>query len=173
MFKAVDKELGRPRIIAEDLGFLTPTVLKLVKKTGYPGMKVLEFAFDSAEDNDYLPHNYDKNCVVYTGTHDNDTVKGWYKTLKRVDKANLREYLCIKNAKNLNKDMIRLAESSTADTCIVPIQDVFGLGSEARINTPSTLGYNWKWRISPSLLEGESRDKARDFLSKITTTYGR
>ncbi|MBP5530238.1 MAG: 4-alpha-glucanotransferase, partial [Lachnospiraceae bacterium] len=97
LFKAIKKELNKPRIIAEDLGFLTPTVLKLVKRTGYPGMKVLEFAFDSAEDNDYLPHNYDKNCVVYTGTHDNDTVKGWCKTLKRVDKANLKVYLDIKN----------------------------------------------------------------------------
>ena len=173
LFKAIDKELGSPRIIAEDLGFLTPSVLKLVKKTGYPGMKVLEFAFDSAEDNDYLPHNYDKNCVVYTGTHDNDTVKGWYKTLKRVDKANLREYLCIKNAKKLSRDLIRLAESSVADTCIIPIQDVFGFGSEARINTPSTLGPNWKWRLLPEYLEDSSRSEASQYLSKITSTYGR
>ena len=173
LFKAINEELKNPRIIAEDLGLLTDGVIKLVKKTGYPGMKVLEFAFDSGEDNDYLPHNYDKNCVVYTGTHDNDTVKGWYKTLKRVDNAAIKEYLFVKNARNINKDMIRLAQSSVADTCIIPIQDVFGLDSAARINTPSTLGNNWKWRILPSYMEGESRQKAVDFLSFVTKTYGR
>ena len=136
-------------------------------------MKVLEFAFDSEEDNDYLPHNYDKNCVVYTGTHDNDTVKGWYKTLKRVDKAQLKVYLDIKNVKNINKDMIKLAESSVADTCIIPIQDVFGFGSESRINIPSTLGYNWKWRLLPSYLEGEKREEAGKYLLEVSKTYGR
>ena len=173
LFKAIKKELNKPRIIAEDLGFLTPTVLKLVKRTGYPGMKVLEFAFDSAEDNDYLPHNYDKNCVVYTGTHDNDTVKGWCKTLKRVDKANLKVYLDIKNTKNISKDMIKLAESSVADTCIIPIQDVFSLDASARINTPSTLGNNWKWRLLPSFMSGKKRSEAVSYLSNITKTYGR
>ena len=173
LFKAINKELSKPRIIAEDLGFLTPSVLKLVKKTGYPGMKVLEFAFDSGEDNDYLPHNYDKNCVVYTGTHDNDTVKGWYKTIKRVDKANIKEYLCVKNAKNLSRDLIRLAESSVADTCIIPIQDMFSLDSGARINTPSTLGNNWKWRLLPSYLEGEKRREASEYLRRLADTYGR
>ncbi len=173
LFKAVKKELNKPRIIAEDLGFLTLTVLKLVKRTGYPGMKVLEFAFDSEEDNDYLPHNYDKNCVVYTGTHDNDTVKGWCKTLKRVDKAQLKVYLDIKNVKNINKDMIKLAESSVADTCIIPIQDIFALDSGARINTPSTLGNNWKWRLLPKYLEGEKRSETISYLSNITKTYGR
>ena len=173
LFKAVKKELNKPRIIAEDLGFLTPTVLKLVKRTGYPGMKVLEFAFDSEEDNDYLPHNYDKNCVVYTGTHDNDTVKGWYKTLKRVDKAQLKVYLDIKNSKNISKDMIKLAESSVAETCIIPIQDIFALDSGARINTPSTLGNNWKWRLLPKYLEGEKRSETISYLSNITKTYGR
>ena len=173
LFRAIKKELNKPRIIAEDLGFLTPTVLKLVKRTGYPGMKVLEFAFDSAEDNDYLPHNYDKNCVVYTGTHDNDTVKGWCKTLKRVDKANLKVYLDIKNTKNISKDMIKLAESSVADTCIIPIQDVFSLDASARINTPSTLGNNWKWRLLPSFMSGEKRSEAVSYLAHISKTYGR
>ena len=136
-------------------------------------MKVLEFAFDSDEDNDYLPHNFDKNCVVYTGTHDNDTVKGWYKTLKRVDKAQLKVYLDIKNAKNLSKDMIKLAESSVAETCIIPIQDVFELDSSARINTPSTLGYNWKWRILPEYFTGKQRDEVVSYLLKVSKTYGR
>ena len=173
LFKAINKELKNPRIIAEDLGFLTPTVLKLVKKTGYPGMKVLEFAFDSDEDNDYLPHNFDKNCVVYTGTHDNDTVKGWYKSAKRVDKNTIKEYLCVQNATNLSRDLIRLAESSVADTCIIPIQDVFSLDSASRINTPSTLGNNWKWRLLPSYMKGKKRSEAAEFMKHIGSVYGR
>ena len=111
--------------------------------------------------------------MVYTGTHDNDTVKGWYKTLKRVDKAHLKEYLDIKNTRNLSRDMIKLAESSVADTCIIPIQDVFALDSSARINTPSTLGYNWKWRILPEYLTGAKRSEAASYLYGISKTYGR
>ena len=173
LFKTINKKLNNPRIIAEDLGLLTPSVIKLVKKTGYPGMKVLEFAFDSDEENDYLPHNYDKNCVVYIGTHDNDTVKGWYSTLKRKDKAHMRQYLGIRSARNLHRDMIRCAESSVADTCIVTMQDLFGLGKEARINTPSTLGYNWKWRLLPKYLEGEKRKESAEFLKNTSLIYGR
>ena len=173
LFKCINDRLNKPRVIAEDLGLLTPSVIKLVKKTGYPGMKVLEFAFDSGEDNDYLPHNYDKNCVVYTGTHDNDTVLGWYKTLKRKDKHFIKDYLGINNARKLNRDLIKLAEASTADTCIIPMQDVLGLGSEARINTPSTLGYNWQWRMLPSYLRDESFHSFSEYLYKITSIYGR
>ena len=136
-------------------------------------MKVLEFAFDSKENNEYLPHNYTPNCVVYTGTHDNDTVKGWLKTIKRVDKASLKEYLDIKNTRNISRDLIKLAESSVAETCIIPIQDVFGLDETARINIPSTLGNNWKWRLLPSYLYGEKRTEASAYLSKITSTYRR
>lgn len=147
LFDTMKKKLGKHPIIAEDLGFLTPSVMKLVKKTGYPGMKILEFAFDSNEDNDYLPHNYDKNCVVYTGTHDNDTVLGWFKTLKRADKAYARKYIKNTSPKNINWDMIRMAMASVADTAIIPMQDYLSLGTEARINTPSTLGNNWDWRM--------------------------
>ncbi len=172
-FKTVNKELKNPRIIAEDLGLLTPTVLKLVKKTGYPGMKVLEFAFDSDEDNDYLPHNYDKNCVVYTGTHDNDTVKGWYKQAKSKDRKYIKDYLGVDKATSLSHDLIRLAESSVADTCIIPIQDVYSLDASARINTPSTLGNNWKWRIVPELLTGRRRREAATFLRNTASLYGR
>lgn len=146
-FQTMKKKLGKHPIIAEDLGFLTPGVKRLVKKTGYPGMKILEFAFDSNEDNDYLPHNYDKNCVVYTGTHDNDTTLGWFRSLKKADKAYARKYLNNGSPAKINWDMIRLALASVADTAVIPMQDYLSLGSEGRINTPSTLGNNWDWRM--------------------------
>lgn len=169
LFKVIEQKLGKVNVIAEDLGFLTRSVKKLVAKTGYPGMKVLEFAFDSREDNDYLPHNYNRNCVVYTGTHDNDTVKGWYRTLGRKDRTFMKNYLGIKNVKSLNIDLIRLAESSIADTVIIPMQDVLGLDESARMNTPSTLGYNWKWRMLECQLYGADVQ----FLKKMTEIYGR
>lgn len=169
LFDAARKALGDINVIAEDLGFMTKSVRKLVAKTGYPGMKVLEFAFDSREDNDYLPHNYSRNCVVYTGTHDNDTVKGWYRSLPRKDKLFMKDYLGITGVRNLNVDMIRLAESSIADTVIIPMQDILGLGRLARMNTPSTLGYNWKWRMLPKQLY----ESDTDFLKRMVQIYGR
>lgn len=169
LFDQLKKKLGKKSIIAEDLGFLTPTVIKLVKKCGYPGMKILEFAFDSGEDNDYLPHNYDKNCVVYTGTHDNDTTLGWFSTLRKKDKDYTKKYLGIKNAKNIGWDLIRLAESSVADTCIIPIQDYLELGNEARINLPSTLGNNWTWRMKKDACTKELAARILD----LTSIYGR
>ncbi len=169
LFKVMKEKLGEKKIIAEDLGFLTPGVKKLVKRTGYPGMKILEFAFDSAEDNDYLPHNYDRNCVVYTGTHDNDTVLGWYKGLRREDRHFAREYLGIKNAKDIAYELIRLALGSVADTAIIPMQDYLELGSEARINIPSTLGNNWSWRMQEGCLSEQLSSKIR----RLSEIYGR
>ena len=154
LFKTLKKELGDIDVIAEDLGFLTDSVLKLVKDTGYPGMKVLEFAFDSREDSDYLPHNYSQNCIVYTGTHDNNTLQGWYKEITKKDKNFAIRYL--NNAgtpeNEIHWDYIRLAMSSVAKLCVTPMQDYLGLGAEARINMPSTLGNNWKWRMSDKAL---------------------
>lgn len=169
LFKEMIEVLGDKPVIAEDLGFLTDTVIELVERTGFPGMKILEFAFDSNEDNSYLPHNYNKNCVVYTGTHDNDTVFGWYPTLKRKDQKFLRDYLGIKNTKKLNWELIRLGMASVAETCIIPIQDCIGLGSEGRMNTPSTLGFNWQWRLT----EGECTDEIAQNLSRMAKVYGR
>ena len=169
LFDTLKKKMGKKPIIAEDLGLLTPSVIKLVKKCGYPGMKILEFAFDSGEDNDYLPHNYDKNCIVYTGTHDNDTTIGWFSTLRKKDKDYTKKYLGIKNAKNIAWDLIRLAQSSVADTCIIPMQDYLELGNDARINLPSTLGNNWVWRMSGEALTDVLADKIHD----MTATYGR
>ena len=171
IFKTFAKVLGKVDIIAEDLGYLTPSVIKLVKDTGYPGMKVLQFAFDSREESDYLPHNYGSNCVVYTGTHDNDTVRGWYRVLSKADKKLSIDYLNNADTKEeeISWDFIRLALSSVAKLCIIPVQDYLCLGSEARINTPSTLGDNWKWRMS-------ERDISKKLVAKVfkmTKLYGR
>ena len=147
LFKTMKETLGEKPVIAEDLGFLTDTVVELVKKTGYPGMKILQFAFDSREDSDYLPTNYTPNCVVYTGTHDNDTTMGWYRVLNKADKAFARKYVGIKGTRGIYWKFIRSAMNSVADTAVIPMQDYLGLGSEARMNIPSTLGINWKWRM--------------------------
>jgi 4-alpha-glucanotransferase len=148
LFRQIEKELGKLPIIAEDLGFLTPSVYKLLKSSGFPGMKVLQFAFDSREGSNYLPHTYPTNCVVYTGTHDNDTSLGWMETAPKASVQFAKEYLNLTEEEGLNWGMMRGAWSSVADMAIVPMQDLIGLGSEARINTPSTLGDNWKWRAS-------------------------
>lgn len=169
IFKVMKETLGKKAVIAEDLGFLTKSVLKLVKKTGYPGMKILQFAFDSREESDYLPHNYTANSVVYTGTHDNDTVLGWYGSLNRHDKAFAKRYLNIRSNKDINWEFIRTAMASVSDTCIIPMQDYLGLGSEARINIPSTLGMNWRWRMLPDAFTVELAKRIR----KMTKLYGR
>lgn len=169
IFKTMKAKLGKKAVIAEDLGFLTDSVLKLVKKTGYPGMKILQFAFDSREESDYLPHNYTSNCVVYTGTHDNDTTLGWLKCMKRRDAAFAKRYLNTKKNKDIQWEFIRAAMASVADTCIIPMQDYLGLGSEARINIPSTLGINWKWRMLPDAFGEELAAKIRN----MTKLYSR
>jgi len=171
LFAAMKKELGEREVIAEDLGFLTPSVLKLVKKSGYPGMKVLQFAFDSREESDYLPHNYDHNCVVYTGTHDNDTVLGWYQELEEPDKALCDRYLNLANCKekDIPWEFIRAAFASVADLAVIPMQDYLGLGAEARINIPSTLGGNWQWRMKKDSFTKELAKKMRS----MTELYGR
>jgi 4-alpha-glucanotransferase len=156
LFKQIEKDLGKLPIIAEDLGFLTDSVYKLLKNSGFPGMKVLQFAFDSREGSNYLPHTYPTNCVVYTGTHDNDTSLGWMETAPKPSVQFAKDYLNLTEEEGLNWGMMRGAWSSVADLAIVPMQDIIGLGSEARINTPSTLGDNWKWRataeqITPAL----------------------
>jgi 4-alpha-glucanotransferase len=148
LFHALEKNLGKLPIIAEDLGFLTPSVRQLLKDSGFPGMKVIQFAFDSREDSDYLPHNYPTNCVVYTGTHDNDTTMGWMKSAPKESVKFAKKYLNLTNKEGYNWGMMRAAWSSVAEMAIVPMQDLIGLGSEARINTPSTIGNNWKWRAT-------------------------
>ena len=148
LFDALKKEFGEDLpIIAEDLGLLTPDVLKMLKATGFPGMKVLQFAFDSSLKSDYLPHNFNQNCVVYTGTHDNDTIIGWLSSANENEVKIAKRYLNCNNDSEFNWAMIRSALMSVAETCILMMPDFMGLDSKARINTPSTLGENWQWRI--------------------------
>lgn len=171
LFEVLKRELGDMPIIAEDLGYLTPSVIKLVKDSGYPGMKVLEFAFDSREESDYLPHNYDKNCVVYTGTHDNQTLSAWFDELSGEDRELAMDYLNLygRDREEYNWEFIRLALESVADLAVIPIQDYLGLGAEARINRPSILGGNWAWRLR----DGEFTDELAGKIRKLTKIYGR
>lgn len=171
IFRTMKQKLGDVQIIAEDLGFLTDTVLKMVEESGFPGMKVLEFAFDSREPSNYLPHNYDKNCVVYTGTHDNETLAGWYQDLNEDDKKFALKYMgrTELSTEEAAWEIIRLAQASVADTCIIPIQDYLCLGNEARINQPSTLGGNWMWRLDKDEISKGLVKRIR----KMTKLYGR
>lgn len=171
LFNEVEKTIGRQAIIAEDLGYLTDSVKKLLKDSGFPGMKVLEFAFDSrdASGNEYLPHNYVENCVAYTGTHDNDTVMGWFEDASDEDVAYCKEYLCIADDSNLNWDMMGAVWRSVANLTIMQAQDILGLGSESRMNQPSTVGSNWCWRAEPGIFTKELADK----LSHKMDIYGR
>lgn len=149
-FQTVKKTLGKKEIIAEDLGFLTESVRKMLRQSGFPGMKVLQFAFDSRDaGSDYLPHCYKPNCVVYTGTHDNDTILGWMKTAPRKDVQFAKEYLRLNSREGYNWGMMRSAWASPADLAVMQMQDLLGLDGRARMNTPSTLGNNWQWRALP------------------------
>lgn len=171
IFEHIKRALGNVDIIAEDLGFLTDSSRKLVADCGYPGMKIIQFAFDSREESDYLPHNYNKNCVVYTGTHDNDTIVGWYNTLCDQDKKYATTYVNNYNSKpeEIHWDYIKFTLASVADLAIIPMQDYLGLGSEARINTPSTLGGNWVWRMKKDDIDMNLADN----ICSITKLYGR
>ncbi len=154
LFRSLRRRLGDKQIIAEDLGYLTDSVKQLLKDSGYPGMKVLEFAFDPREESDYLPHGYDRNCVVYTGTHDNETLVQWYKGLDEESRSFAVEYMDNAHTPDAEKywDFVRMAMMSTGNTCIIPLQDYLGLDAFARINKPSTLGGNWEWRMDADML---------------------
>jgi 4-alpha-glucanotransferase len=170
-FEAIRNGLGggQPPVIAEDLGIITDEVRALLKATGFPGMKVLQFAFGGGSDNPYLPHNYTHpNCVVYTGTHDNDSTRGWFSNASESERESVLRYLGT-DGSEIARDLIRLALSSTANTAIVPLQDVLDLGSEARMNTPGAPESNWVWRVRADQLDPEHAD----CLAELTTTYGR
>ena len=170
LFDALKEEFGMDLpIIAEDLGYLTPAVLKMLKATGFPGMKVLQFAFDPSLESNYLPHRFDKNCVVYTGTHDNDTILGWTTSASKPEVETAKLYLNCPNSLSLNWAMMKVALMSVADTCILTIGDIIGLDSRGRINTPSTLGDNWKWRIKGECIN----DWLAEIIYKNTFIYGR
>lgn len=169
LFNSLKKQFGEMPVIAEDLGFLTDSVKQLLKDSGFPGMKVLQFAFDSRETSDYIPYRYTQNCVVYTGTHDNDTILGWTETAAKKDVENAKEYLRVKENRDVVKEMMIAAISSVANTCILTMQDLIGLGKEARMNIPSTVGNNWKWRATKEQFSEDSRN----FLAHFTHLYGR
>ncbi|MDR0313942.1 MAG: 4-alpha-glucanotransferase [Treponema sp.] len=168
--EAINWELPGAAIIAEDLGYLTPEVNALLHASGYPGMKVLQFAFDSREESDYMPHTYVQNCVVYTGTHDNSTSLGWFKAAPVEDVRLAMDYFGIKNRKEGNWSFIRCALASIANTVIIPMQDYLGLDDRARMNTPSTLGgRNWRWRMLPGAATLELAEKIR----RLSSTFAR
>ena len=174
LFRAVEQALGKREIIAEDLGYMSDTVRKLVRDSGFPGMKVLEFAFDSRDTgsaSDYLPHNYSVNSVAYTGTHDNETLVSWYQTITAAERAMVRDYLYdyATPEEQLYKSMIALVLRSAAATCIIPMQDWLGLDNSARINKPSTVGENWRWRLKKTQLT----KKLQKEICRMTTRYGR
>ena len=169
LFNAIKSQLGELPIIAEDLGLMTQGVIDLREATTFPGMKILGFAFDSGEENDYLPHTYTKNCVVYTGTHDNDTLVGWFQKAKEEDRQFARDYLNSRADNEIHWDAIRGAWSSVACMAISPVQDFLGLGSEARINTPGVASGNWQWRLKQGVLTNELAEK----IAKLTKIYSR
>lgn len=174
LFNKVKEVLGEKEIIAEDLGFVTDSVRELVNKSGFPNMKVLEFAFDSRDtgsSNDYLPHNYDENCVAYTGTHDNQTITSWFKTISEKERKMARDYLCDHATPDdeLYLLFISLIMRSSANLCVIPMQDYLGLDDSCRMNKPSTVGENWKWRLKKNELTDEIKEK----ILNMTKMYGR
>ena len=163
----MQQTLGGGNIIAEDLGYLTPEVKAMLAESGYPGMKIMQFAFDSRESGNYLPHTYPRNSVVYTGTHDNVTTEGWRSNASAEDVAYACRYLRC-TPETLTEGMICACLASVSDTAIIPLADWLHLGSEARINTPSTQGANWHWRLTqplPAALAGH--------IAELTTLYER
>lgn len=160
LFRALEKELGPCPVIAEDLGLLTPEVHQLLEESGFPGMKVLQFAFDGNWDNPYLPHNHIRRCVAYTGTHDNDTLASWWQNaLSPQERQHAADYLRLTPQEGINWGIVRGAWASVAQLAVAPIQDFLDLGNEARMNEPSTLGGNWSFRLAPGQLTGELAEK--------------
>lgn len=169
-FRTIEKKLGKLQIIAEDLGFLTDSAVRMVQESGYPGMKVLEFAFDPRDTGSgYLPHTYTRNCVVYTGTHDNSTVQGWMKSAPRPNVRKAREYLHLDAKEGYHWGFLRGAYASVADLAVAQFQDLLGLDDRARMNIPSTLGGNWAWRMQ----EGQMSPALSRRLYRMMELYDR
>ncbi len=174
LFRVMGERLGPREVIAEDLGYVTDSVRQLVRESGFPGMKVLEFAFDARDSgsaNDYLPHNYGENCVVYTGTHDNETVAGWFESITPEEVRMVRDYLCDPHTphRELYRPFVSLAMSSVGRICVIPIQDWLGYSNACRINRPSTVGTNWRWRITQQELTSTLQQQ----ILSATKRYGR
>ncbi len=168
LFTAVERALGKLPIIAEDLGLITPPVVELRDRFDLPGMRILQFGFASDGKDSFLPHNYVHNCVVYTGTHDNDTALGWFKSAPEKERQAALAYVGT-DGSDFSWDLIRWLLASVADTAVVPLQDVLSLGTEARMNYPSRLGGNWSWRFEDKALTPEIRARLR----QMVVSYGR
>jgi 4-alpha-glucanotransferase len=178
-FETVRKALGKLPLIAEDLGMITPEVHALRDRFGFPGMKVLQFAFSDGSGDIHKPHNYPRNCVVYTGTHDNNTTLSWFRgedigaTTQSREERDRETRLALKylgtDGREINWDFIRLALISVANTAIIPLPDILSLGSQARMNIPGTTQGNWRWRFTADMLT----DRIRDRLREMTRLYGR
>jgi len=168
LFQKIKEQLGDLPIIAENLGFIDEKAEKLLDDSGYPGMKILQFAFPG-EDNLDRPHHYTQNSVAYTGTHDNDVVNGWYEKLSESEKELVSEYLNRRNEEKITEAMIRGIYSSVSDYAIVTMQDLLDKDATSRMNVPSTVGENWEWRM----LAEDLTDERKEFLEKITVRYSR
>ncbi len=171
LFKVLSENVKNLEVIAEDLGLLTDSVIKLVEDTGYPGMKVLQFAFDASWDSIYLPHKYSSNTVVYTGTHDNETTRGWFESLSEYDRKFVQAYTACKDmpVEECVWALIRTAMSSVSDLAVIPMQDYLCLGNEARMNAPATFGNNWKWRLT----KGQLTEDVLGRMLALARLYGR
>ncbi len=168
LFKSLKSYFGELPFLAEDLGEITPDVIALRKKFGFPGMKILQFAFGGKADNPFLPHNYDTNCVVYTGSHDNNTTKGWYDNADKNTRNFVRNYYRC-NGSDIAWDLIRGALASVAELAIIPMQDILSLGEDARMNFPGKAEGNWQWRFKKNDLNYSLAAK----LKGLTELYGR
>ncbi|HEX6385438.1 MAG TPA: 4-alpha-glucanotransferase [Anaerolineae bacterium] len=167
-FETMEQKLGKLPLIAEDLGVITPEVEALRDHFDFPGMRILQFAFGGTRESTFLPHNYIQNCAVYTGTHDNETTLGWYRSASPDEQDHVRRYLGV-SGQDIVWDMIRLALMSVADTAVIPIQDLMGLGNEARMNYPGRVGGYWRWRYTPDMLTERIAQRLRE----LTELYGR
>ncbi|MGN1180804.1 MAG: 4-alpha-glucanotransferase [Suilimivivens sp.] len=166
----IEKTVGKNRIIAEDLGVAVPAVQKLLKRTGWPGMKILLFAFDGNTGNEHLPYNYESgNMAVYAGTHDNETVVGYFAQKEEEELTFIYDFLNIKNREEIPDAIIRAAYGSVADIVIMQMQDILKLGNEARMNFPSTVGSNWRWRF----VKGSLTEERKEFIRNLTCICGR
>lgn len=168
LMKRVKSTFPKMKIIAEDLGLISDEVKKRMASSGFPGMKILQFAF-SGDDNENLPHNFSKNSVVYTGTHDNNTLLGWIASAKKAETHFAADYLGLSRTAGLCEGMIRCAMASVCDTAIIPMHDYLRQGSDSRINTPSTLSDNWIYRIQADDLDDNLTDK----IYRLTKLYFR
>jgi 4-alpha-glucanotransferase len=171
VFEAIKARLGELPIIAEDLGVITPEVEELRDRFGFPGMRILQFAFGGTRNSSFLPYNYNQNTVVYTGTHDNETTLGWYLNATEDERDHVRRYTN-SSGRDIVWELIRLAYSSTADIAIIPMQDLFVLGNEARMNYPGREGGWWRWRYTHGMFSARASGIALG-LTELAYLYGR